>query len=998
MAVNPEASTSTWSGGTFSGKVLVAAYSILQSTSADIDAFLRLIIRGVRSLVAVDGVQVALLEPGGEPAPSLRLRVAGTAALAGGEGAAAVAKLRAAARSQIAIWSDQGALDELGITGEHASVCWMPIHASVGPSDGGAGTDEGEATSVELGGIYLDTRFPTPALHRAALLEVESLAEVLGQVLLIRDLYLIDSGNPLRRGLNRSALLRLLARLLAAGGEQPQELSLALFSVDGMREINRSAGYRAGDLVLASVAAVIPAGFPATAIVGHYGGARLAVVVPGAEGGAVFRAAQKMVDTVRRRFAATPAPVTVSAGVVGREDPQDLSTEAFLAAAASALEAAQSGGGDRAVRFGAEQARALKGTPATGPLDWLPGRDLGALISMWELLTGVSTRAQLREVLGKSLLLLLHLMRADRACVYAPETDRGAQRLALVAGRTRSGEVLSSVAPLPELVDDVVKTGQPRLVSPPAGSGPTAVRAGGTGAAAEVAVPLAGDTEVRGALYVAATSAGELQVDGNALALLARLGRCFARAMEHAGTMEAALTSKERERQRLRAENEQLRELIRSATDLIAADPAMLQAIERVRRVARSDAAVLILGESGTGKEALCRLLHRASARANQPFVVVDCGAIPEQLLESELFGHEAGAFTGADRRRLGRFEEAQGGTIFLDEVGDLPLVLQVKLLRVLQHKTIRRLGGKHEIAVDFRLVAATHRDLERMAMEGAFRQDLYYRLSVVPIAVPPLRKRGDDILLLGRHFATQFAREAGLPPPAFSEALRAAVLAYRWPGNVRELQNRINRAVLLAERPVLEPADLGFPVGGEPIATAAMAGQSASWAPETEVETAAGAAAKLAPGATVPDLDGAVGAWVRGQWLPACRDLAPPMDHLGAFLMLESVKAACGRLSGAARLIGLGRTAFLRQMERLDHPELAAAIESHGVAQVLRGELRRRRPDQESGHPGLFTACERAVVGELARHFNGNQVDIARAMGCHPSTICRMLRRKQER
>jgi two-component system NtrC family response regulator len=237
---------------------------------------------------------------------------------------------------------------------------------------------------------------------------------------------------------------------------------------------------------------------------------------------------------------------------------------------------------------------------------------------------------------------------------------------------------------------------------------------------------------------------------------------------------------------------------------------ARIQDVFRViRRVGPSEVPVLITGESGTGKELVARAIHRQSARKGEPFVAINCGAIPETLLESELFGHEKGAFTGATQQRKGRVESAQGGTLFLDEIGDIPLALQVKLLRFLQDHTIQRLGAKETIAVDARIIAATNVNLQKAISEGRFREDLYYRLYVVTIAVPTLSERSSDITLLARTFLTKFAEEQKKPLKGFTPQAVEALTAHSWPGNVRELENRIKRAVVMAEGKYVTPINL---------------------------------------------------------------------------------------------------------------------------------------------------------------------------------------------
>jgi two-component system NtrC family response regulator len=235
----------------------------------------------------------------------------------------------------------------------------------------------------------------------------------------------------------------------------------------------------------------------------------------------------------------------------------------------------------------------------------------------------------------------------------------------------------------------------------------------------------------------------------------------------------------------------------------------MQHVFEIIRKVAPSDAPVLILGESGTGKEMAGRAIHRLSLRKDGPFIAINCGAIPENLLESELFGHEKGAFTGAHTSRPGRLELANHGTLFLDEIGELPPPLQVKLLRFLQERTVERVGGRKTIPVDTRVIAATNTDLKAALQTGAFREDLFYRLAVVVIKIPALRERDGDILLLARSFLQRFAGQANRDSLAFDEQAMRVLREHKWPGNVRELENRIKRAVIMAEGKTIRAADL---------------------------------------------------------------------------------------------------------------------------------------------------------------------------------------------
>jgi DNA-binding NtrC family response regulator len=262
----------------------------------------------------------------------------------------------------------------------------------------------------------------------------------------------------------------------------------------------------------------------------------------------------------------------------------------------------------------------------------------------------------------------------------------------------------------------------------------------------------------------------------------------------------------------LASENRQLRQIIAerfSFASMIAGSRAMRAVTDTAARVAQTDTTVLLEGESGTGKELLAKAIHFHSARARGPFVTINCGAIPEQLLESELFGHRRGSFTGAVADKKGRVETADRGTVFLDEIGDLPAALQVKILRVLQEREIDKLGDQRPIKVDVRVIAATNRDLEKMVADGSFRDDLYYRLAVVPIRLPPLRERADDIPLLVDHMLGKHVERLGRPRPEVDKAVYAAFNLYAWPGNIRELENVLERALVLDRDGRLGPDDL---------------------------------------------------------------------------------------------------------------------------------------------------------------------------------------------
>ncbi len=334
------------------------------------------------------------------------------------------------------------------------------------------------------------------------------------------------------------------------------------------------------------------------------------------------------------------------------------------------------------------------------------------------------------------------------------------------------------------------------------------------GCNSRVIVPLVLKGDVTGAMVLENRKEWEYHED--LLELLELIGRQFTVALENARMYEQLIESK----QALEVENVDLKTRVidkYSLGNMVVESAEMKEIMRLVGRIINSSSTVFLEGESGTGKEMIANVLHYQGPRRDKPFVVVNCGAIPENLLESELFGYERGAFTGADRSKEGLFERADGGTFLLDEIDELPKGLQVKLLRVLQNGEVRRLGALKSKILDVRIVAATNSDLKRLVEEGTFREDLFYRLHVYPIKIPPLRDRRDDILPLAEHFLRKYRERAGNKVKGFSPAARNLLFRYDWPGNARELENVAEKSIHLAEGKWIEPEDLGLEFGPEP-------------------------------------------------------------------------------------------------------------------------------------------------------------------------------------
>ncbi|MBR9979999.1 MAG: sigma-54-dependent Fis family transcriptional regulator [Desulfatitalea sp.] len=328
---------------------------------------------------------------------------------------------------------------------------------------------------------------------------------------------------------------------------------------------------------------------------------------------------------------------------------------------------------------------------------------------------------------------------------------------------------------------------------------------------------------------------------------------------------------------------------------IIGRSPAMQKVYKAIGRVSATDATVLIRGESGTGKELAARAIFQHSLRANRPFLVINCVAIPDTLLESELFGYEKGAFTGATHRRVGKIEQASGGTVFLDEIGDMPLNLQAKMLRLLQEKSVVRLGGRETIPVDVRIIAATNRDLETLITQGQFREDLYYRLKVITIWLPPMGERKEDIALLCEHFLVRFAKSLGIDYPGMDPDALSALEQRAWPGNVRELANTLQKTLIFNRGAPISVNDILHAVGQE------------TPAPMLSHEA--------------PSTEEAMRQWVRGQLLGHAKGnlFEMCMDHFAGLLISEALNITDGNRSRAAKLLGVSRPTLHAKIEKFD-------------------------------------------------------------------------------
>ncbi|MBM4040063.1 MAG: nif-specific transcriptional activator NifA [Planctomycetes bacterium] len=443
-------------------------------------------------------------------------------------------------------------------------------------------------------------------------------------------------------------------------------------------------------------------------------------------------------------------------------------------------------------------------------------REVRELSFLFEISQTLSQSLDLRQVVEPLLDAMAKHLGMVRGTIALLNRQTGQITIEAAHGLSETQRELGRYSLGEGITGRVVQSGQPaaipHIADEPQFLDRTGARRGLDEDTSFICVPIKLGNEVIGALSADRPFPGHGELS-NDLRLLTIVASMIAQAVR---LRQAA----EEERQRLLDENarlqEELKERFRPA-NIIGNAKAMQEVYDLVAQVARSNASVLLRGESGTGKELVAHAIHYNSLRADKPFVRVHCGALPETVIESELFGHEKGAFTGAIAQRKGRFELAHGGTIFLDEIGDISPSTQVKLLRVLQEREFERVGGSDTLRVDVRLIAATNRNLEELIAQGKFREDLYYRLNVFPIRVPPLRERKTDILLLADHFVERYSKANHKAVSRISTPAIDMLMAYHWPGNVRELENCIERAVLLAEGDVIQahhlPPTLQMPV-----------------------------------------------------------------------------------------------------------------------------------------------------------------------------------------
>lgn len=861
--------------------------------------------------------------------------------------------------------------------------------------------EEGEALYV-LGHAHDITE-----LHRA---------EQAGRLLAIQD--------EVTGLLNRRGFETVLGNHLVRAAEQETPVELVLVNPDDFEVVNDRFGRETGDLALQEIARAL-AGFETeAAAVCRYGGAVFTLLRE--VGDLDPRESQRRIEEVRvslgrREYLAGTVRFAFSAGIA-RLDPskEGLSEDSALQLvrrADEALQQAKMGGGGCSVVWTPEVE-----TEQSGFRDRLSGiftanlaKDYRNMLLLWDTVTVVARNPDFEELTEKVLEGLRASFKPERVALFAGGETTSPR---LVRGLSREPEGWELE---PEELKLIEQAGRQRTIQHTTGPltrEPGAEGGGGREADSAEESQIGGDRRVCFAIPLVARGEclGCLYLDGRTQMMLDASDRVFLEAL--ADRLAVAFARAERveedrrrqaaERRRLREEIDGLSQALQRAK-LVVRSPQMEEVLDQARRVAPTDATVLIHGPSGTGKEVLARTLHELSPRRRKPPVVVDCTAIAPSLIESELFGHERGAFTGADQRRSGRLAEAEGSTLILDEIGELPRSVQSKLLRFVQEQELMTVGGSRVHKVDTRVIALTHRDLAAEVAAGRFREDLFHRLNVVRLTVPPLAERPDDILGLAHHFVRTFSSQHRKEIPGLAEETETALLQHPWPGNVRELQNRILRAVILHEKGWIHPEDLGL--GPDP-----DSGDAAETPPETfgsgsEPTVLAPSARPASREEEAPEglwsrLRGVLAAHVETALADGAERKFPLGRWISEDLVLEAMEGA-GSQREAAESLGIPETTFRRRLTKAwAEVESGRAVRSPRwgeVRRILRGLIHRppdaltraeeeRLPDRVRSETALPERLRLLLLHEVEARMDGSARRGATLMGVTEPTYRRWV------
>jgi diguanylate cyclase (GGDEF)-like protein len=763
----------------------------------------------------------------------------------------------------------------------------------------------------------------------------------------------------------------------ARDGGRP--LSLLFINPDDFTSVNERFGHDAGDRILREVGERLRASHRASDSVAKYGGVIFASFLPNTDGAAGRVVAEKvwsaLADTPfvdgTLRLGISVGLATFEPGATGIDGCLEL-----IRRADKALNAAKRYGGDRVVAWDPDlDSRDL------GNLDRMSGvytgnmaKDYRNMTLLSEAMTVVAGSSDAEDLVEQVVDRLYTTLKPDHAGIFEwdvegdPMPVAGLTKTAVPSGGHEGVPGLELSPRKLALLEEARREGKPLSVSFTDEYSEHRILA--------FAVPLLLNEICLGCLYIDGR-VDTIALEGSAdLAFLRAFATQLAVALDRARLSHQQKWQQEREQTRLRAEVDDLRRAL-NHTKLVYRSREMEAVLDVARRVAPTKATVLLIGESGTGKELVARTIHELSPFRAKPLVVVDCGAIPTTLIESELFGHERGAYTGAQDRRIGRLLEAEGGTVVLDEIGELPLEVQSKLLRFVQERQVVPVGGTRVRHVDTRLIAVTNRELAVEAAAGRFREDLFYRLNVVRITVPPLRERPEDILYLAEHFLEHFAGQYQKGPLRFTDHARDSLIEHTWPGNVRELSNRIMQAVILSERSEIGWRELELesfaPEQTVEIDLSVMKRASAQRDSETRLLTAP-VATRSAPG-------NAAEAWeelrlaLRRQVVEAVADGAGEPLPLGTWLVEDLVLSAydaAGGVSGRARaLLGIPETTFRRKLSKATSRERAGLLTRRPPWNDVSPSIEALVRASEEAREDVLDTARSVLLQEVVSHTN---------------------------
>jgi len=774
--------------------------------------------------------------------------------------------------------------------------------------------------------------------------------------------------------------------------------SIVTFSPDNFATVNELYGLKLGDQVVRQAAQLLQSLLRPTDYVVRYGGVVFAALLPDTDA----ETASELSGNVRNELEKADylngeVRLRFSAGVTSHAANAQLSASApleLIQRANHALNGAKRAGGGRVSSWKPDpSADTTAGDELTGIFTGTMGKDYRNMVLLWETLGLMAESSDLEGLTTKVLGCIYNAFRPERVGLFISE-KRG-DPVSLLSGyiHSKTGDQ-PAVKETKSAQDFGISEAEKALINNAVsaqivvGSQVPGVDESTHGLEhPTLAVPLVTRDNCLGCLYLD-RSQGLLGLDVSDIHFLKVFGNHIAVAIDRGILAKEEAARRERKRLKLLGEVHELRQALGHAK-LVHTSPQMEQVLSIARQVAPTDATILVTGESGTGKGVLARTIHKLSQRSNKSLVLVDCSAITTSLIESELFGHERGAFTGADRKTIGRLAEADGGTVFLDEIGELPLEVQSKLLTFVQDKQLMAVGSNRTRTVDVRIIAATNRELAEEVESGRFRRDLYYRLNVVTVELPPLRVRPDDILLLARHFIERFNVQYQKSARGLTGAAEGALAAHHWPGNIRELQNRVMRAVILSQSEMIGPLELGF--------------DSVAPAHQTTTLPGGGLSTGATPTNVIPpdpwsDLDAKLGSLI--QQVDINSGHQPP--PFGKWLEEDLIEAAFEKIGGVHRrgaaVLGIPETTFRRKMKQIKARSLIGPMPRTPEWRELNDVFERLVEQKNESADDYLVRSRDSLLTHVLNRF-GDKVSMSAAlMGVTEPTISRWRTKLQNR